>query len=351
MSTDEGVEILVPSAGIARFLDERFGVGSDPVSVSRLGEGHSNLTFLIKRGEMTAVLRRPPRGEILPSTHDMSREFRVMDALWSSGGLVPVPAPIAWCAEESFIGSPFYLMDLVDGVVVRDRVPGTLDSPDGLRQMGMALADTLAAVHGVPWQEIGLGDFSRKPQEFLVRNVNRMQQLYDLVRHRDVVEIDQAGEWLRANLPVQRATTLTHGDFKLDNVMFAPDAPPTVVAVVDWEISAIGDPMVDLGWMLYFSRQAGDPASGLGTVVTESPGYPTRAELAHRYATVSGMHVENLPFYTALAGWKIAIIMEGSYRRFLEGMADDELFGSLDGIVPALARRSLDVISGDVAVW
>ncbi|HVE90772.1 MAG TPA: phosphotransferase family protein [Actinomycetota bacterium] len=342
---------LVPRQGLSRFLDERFGASDLPLDVSRLGEGHSNLTFLVTRGERQWVLRRPPRGEILPSTHDMSREFRVMSAIEGAGLPVPVPRPIAMCEDTSYIDSTFYLMEPVEGVVVRDEIPDVFDSPESRRALGETLADTLAAIHEVDWRGAGLEGFARKPGEFLVRNLVRMQQLYDLVRGRDIPEIDQLGDWLRAHAPQQRESTLTHGDYKLDNVMFAPAPPPRIVAVVDWEISTVGDPLVDLGWMLYFSLEAGDPAGGfVRTIATQAPGYPTRAELAQRYAKTSGREIDNLRFYAALAGWKIAIIMESSYRRWLDGMADDPMFETLDEYVPSLARRSLDVISGAVGV-
>jgi len=345
------MEELVPLEGLSRFLDEHFGPSDAPPDVSRLGEGHSNLTFLVVRGGQRWVLRRPPRGEILPSTHDMSREFRVMSALDGAGASVPVPRPLAMCDDESYIGSPFCLMEPVDGIVVRNQMPDLFATAADRRALGESLADTLSAIHAVDWRAVGLESLARKPGEFLVRNLARMQQLYDLVRGREIPEIDRLGDWLRANAPAQRETTLTHGDYKLDNVMFAPATPPRIVAVVDWEISAVGDPLVDLGWMLYFSIQEGDPTGGfVRTIATRAAGHPTRAELAERYAKSSGRDVDNLRFYAALAGWKIAIIMESSYRRWLDGMADDPMFETLDAYVPGLARRSLDIISGEVAV-
>jgi aminoglycoside phosphotransferase (APT) family kinase protein len=178
-----------------------------------------------------------------------------------------------------------------------------------------------------------------------------MQQLYDAVRHREVAEIDQAGLWLREHAPEQADVTLTHGDYKLDNVMFAPQPPARIVAVVDWEIATIGDPLVDLGWLLYFSPEAADTA--LATIagdVSSGDGYPSRAELAHRYAQRTGRSLDDLRFYCAMAGWKIAIIMEGSNFRFKQGMADDSMFAALDAGVPALAQRSLDIISGAAPV-
>jgi aminoglycoside phosphotransferase (APT) family kinase protein len=342
-------EHVVPLEGAKRFLDERFGESDAPIEVTKLGEGHSNLTFTIRRGDESWVLRRPPRGDILPGTHEMHREFTVMKALSDGGSVVPVPTPFELCEDDSYIGAPFYLMDHVEGVVVRGVPPEGFDSPDARRRMGEELVDRLADISMVDWQGIGLGHMARKPEQFLVRNVNRMQQLYDAVRHRDVPEIDEVGAWLVANTPEQRDVSLTHGDYKLDNVMYAPDEP-RIVAVVDWEISTIGDPMVDLGWMLYFSPESSrEDLSGAG-VGAIGGGYPSRADLAKRYAERTGRPIEDLRFYCAMAGWKIAIIMEGSNLRFKQGNSDDSMFAALDAGVPALARRSLEIISGEAPV-
>ncbi len=324
---------LVPIEGLVRYLDDRFGPSPDTPTVSRLGEGHSNLTFVVERGPDRWVLRRPPRGDILPGTHEMHREFDVMKALADAGMPVPVPVPIDLCRDDSFIGAPFYLMSYVDGVVMRGGVPEALAGEE--RNIGFDLSDKLADIHGVDWEGAGLSQMARKPDEFLSRNLRRMQELYDAVRHREVSEIDEVGEWLRTNQPPQRDVTLTHGDYKLDNVMLAPDKPGRIAAVVDWEISAIGDPLVDVGWMLYFSPEGGGV-------------YPSRAEIAERYSNRSGRTIDDLRFYCAFAGWKIAIIMEGSNYRFKQGKADDSMFAALDAGVPALARRSLEIISAGV---
>jgi aminoglycoside phosphotransferase (APT) family kinase protein len=345
------LEHLVPAPGLRRFLDERFGPASDPVRLSRLGEGHSNLTFLVARGGQRWVLRRPPRGEILPGTHEMDREYRVMDAIAASGMPVPVPRPVALCTDPGYIGVPFYLMTYVDGVVVRGPIPPPFDAPEHRRAIGHELVDRLADIHALDWQAIGLEGLARKPEEFLARNIRRMQQLYDAVRHREVPEVEEAGDWIRSHAPVQRDVTLTHGDYKLDNVMLSPDVPPRIVAVVDWEIATIGDPLVDLGWLLYFTPEPGDPAfGGVAGDGTREAGFPARSELAERYARRTGRALDDLRFYCALAGWKIAIIMEGSNLRFKQGMADDAMFAALDDAVPALARRSLDIISGKTPV-
>jgi aminoglycoside phosphotransferase (APT) family kinase protein len=342
------VEHLVPADGVARFLDERVGPTDAAVEIERLGEGHSNLTFIVRRGEQEWVLRRPPRGEILPGTHEMHREYEVMRALFATP--VPVPRVEELCDDPSYIGAPFFLMSYVDGVVVRGAIPSQFDAAEHKTAIGYELVDRLADIHAVDWRAVGLETLARKPDQFLTRNLNRMQQLYDAIRHRDVQEIDQVGEWLRTNAPTQRDVTLTHGDYKLDNVMLSVDAPPRIVAVVDWEISTIGDPLVDLGWMLYFSPEASEsdlPGAGVASV---GSGYPGRAELAERYGRATGRDLDDLRFYCAMAGWKIAIIMEGSNFRFKQGDADDPMFAALDAGVPALAQRSLEIISGHVPV-
>ncbi|MEX0875083.1 MAG: phosphotransferase family protein [Actinomycetota bacterium] len=354
----EDLEHLVSSEGLSRFLSERFGPSGAELEVERLGEGHSNLNFLVRRGGEQWVLRRPPRGQIQAGTHEMHREFGVMKALSDAGMPVPVPPPVDLCRDDSYIGAPFYLMEHVDGVVIRGPMPDAFGSPTHRRGVGMELADKLADIHAVDWRNLGLESMARNPEEFLTRNLMRMQQLYDGVRHREMPEIDDVASWLRANTPKQRDVTLTHGDYKLDNVMYAPKAPPRIVAVVDWEISTIGDPLVDLGWMLYFSPETNQAAATPidqgaepgGSGVSPEEGYPSRAELAERYAERTGRAIEDLRFYCAFAGWKIAIIMEGSNYRFKQGMADDSMFSALDAVVPMLAQRSLQLISGESPV-
>jgi aminoglycoside phosphotransferase (APT) family kinase protein len=342
---------LVPEAGLRRFLDELFGPSEAAPDLHRLGDGHSNLTFLVTRGDERWVLRRPPRGDILPGTHEMHREFGVMKALAEDGSAVPVPKPIELCRDHSYIGAPFYLMSFVDGIVIRGPIPDRFDTPEHRRDIGFELVDRLADIHTVDWQEVGLGELARRPEQFLARNLRRMQELYDAVHHREVTEVEQAGEWLRSHAPEQTDVALTHGDYKLDNVMLAPTPPPRIAAVIDWEIATIGDPMVDLGWLLYFSPEAADPTfESVAGNATRSEGFPTRAELAERYSERTERSLEHLRFYCAMAGWKIAIIMEGSNLRFKQGMADDSMFAALDAAVPALAKRALDIISGDIPV-
>lgn len=216
--------------------------------------------------------------------------------------------------------------------------------------MAEQLLDTLVALREVDVTAAGLEGFGR-PEGYLERQLWRMRGLWDLARFRDIPEIEEVGAWLAENPPAEQPSAIVHGDYKLDNVIFAPVSPAELIAVVDWEMSTLGDPLVDLGWLLYFWRDPGDPELGLRiATVTDQEGFPRRRELFERYAdrTAKGLDGSVIRWYVALAGWKIAIIMEGSYRRFLSGVSDHPAFAQLEHAVPALARRALDVARGTI---
>jgi aminoglycoside phosphotransferase (APT) family kinase protein len=218
--------------------------------------------------------------------------------------------------------------------------------------MAQQLVDTLVALHRVDYRAIGLEGFG-KPDGYLERQLQRMGQIWDLARFRDIPAIDQVGAWLRERVPDGSDAAIVHGDYKLDNVMFGPLGPAHLVAVMDWEMSTLGDPLADLGWLLYFWRDPGDPSLGLRVAsVTDQAGFPRRREILEGYAEGTGRSIdsERVRWYTALAGWKIAIIMEGSYRRFLAGIGDHPAFAQLDRAVPALAGRALRCAEGDLPI-
>jgi len=215
--------------------------------------------------------------------------------------------------------------------------------------MGETLVDTLIALRRVDWRAAGLEGFG-KPSGYLDRQLLRMHQLWQLAKFRDIPEIERVGMWLAERIPAGGEAAIVHGDYKLDNVIFAPMSPATIVAVVDWEMSTLGDPLADLGWMLYFWRDPGDPELGLRIAsVTDLEGFLRRRDVLARYAEAGGELSEELVrWYVALAGWKIAIIMEGSYRRYLGGISDHPAFAQLEHAVPALARRSLQAATGEL---
>jgi aminoglycoside phosphotransferase (APT) family kinase protein len=341
---------LVDAEALEKYFAEHVPNFSGSFRVERIGEGQANLTFLLSGSTWRAVLRRPPRGDLPPTAFDVTREYRVMRALSDHGAPVPVPRPLMLCDDRAVIGVPFYLMELVDGLVVRGELPDELSSLDDRRRMSEQLVDTLVALQNVDWRAIGLEGFG-KPDGYLSRQIRRMRQLWELAKFRDIPEIEEVGAWLEGNIPAAGEATIVHGDYKLDNVIFAPQSPARIVAVVDWEMSTLGDPLADLGWLLYFWRDPGDEAFRLtvGTVMDQE-GFMRRADLLERYAEERPVSPDRIAWYVALAGWKIAIIMEGSYKRFLAGVGDHPAFSQLEEGVPLLARRAADAMRGELGL-
>ncbi len=347
--SDESNELpkLVDEDALARFLNEHFH-GSADLVVQRHRAGHSNETFIVLRGGMQEmVLRRPPLGAFLPSAHDVAREFRVMQAL----DRTPVRVPQALCLseDESIIGAPFYLMERVQGIVIRDRVPDAFSEKDR-RKIGRELVDALVELHAVDPASCGLDTFG-KPSGYLERQLRRWTGQLELTLPftRPLPDLERVGEWLRDNRPESPPTTIVHGDYKLDNVMFAPQPPPRLMAILDWEMSTLGDPLADVGWMASFwldPEDASDDLLARQASVTQQPGFMRRAELVERYEQATGRDTSGLDWYVVLAIWKLAILLEGSYARHLAGMTDDPFFAHMETGVPRLAQRALEVAAG-----
>lgn len=345
---------LVNEGRIAQWMDAEGLAPGAPISLTRITTGHSNEVFRLERGELVCVLRRPPRTPLSPTAHDMAREFRVLRALhspvgWGAHRAVPVPEPIACCTDVDVIGAPFYLMHLVDGVVVRESMPPVLAAgADAARASAFALADALSGIHRFDWSAGGLDGFGR-PDGYLERQVPRWLGQLARYKTRPLPEVDDAAAWLADRVPPTQPPGVIHGDYKLDNVMLAPRLPVELVAVVDWEQSTIGDPLVDLGWLLGLWVESGDVASLAGvTPFAGRTDVPTRRELLDRYAEDSDRDLAHVNYYCVLGLFKLACVMEGSYARFRAGTSDDAYFASLEQGVPALARRALEFANGDL---
>jgi len=324
--------------------------GGGDVSISPLGEGHSNLTFLVRRGGEEWVLRRPPVGPLLPTAHDVVREYRVLTLLGAAGH-VRVPRTVAVCTDAAVIGAPFYLMQRQDGAVIRDALPPWLAADvDAQRALGLDLADTLAEIHRADWRPFvgaGLGKESGYLERQLRRWVGQREGIEAAVaatgaRARQLPDYDAVRDWLRAHLPAEVEPAVVHGDFKLDNVIVGPGDQPRVAAVVDWEMATVGDPRADLGYLLSFWPEPGEEFA-LGDLVASGPGFPARADLVTRWADATGRDPGETRWFVALAVWKLAILLEASYHRHLAGMADDPFFATLDVGVPALLARAREV--------
>ena len=343
---------LVDESRVAAWMDTQDLATGLPITVTRITTGHSNEVFLIERGDLVTILRRPPRTPISPTAHDMAREFRVLRAFndpagWKDHRPVPVPKPIALCTDVEVIGAPFYLMHRVDGIVVRESLPAALaGEPDAVRACGFALADALAGIHRFDWRAGGLDGFGR-PDGYLERQVPRWLSQLERYKTRPLPDVDAAGEWLGAHIPPAQRPGVIHGDYKLDNVMLGSRPPIELVAVVDWEQSTIGDPLVDLGWVLSLWAEAGDAASVSGvSPFAGRADIPTRRELLDRYAEGSDRDLSNVNYYCVLSLFKLACVMEGSFARFRAGTSDDAYFATLERGVPALAQRALEFATG-----
>jgi aminoglycoside phosphotransferase (APT) family kinase protein len=321
------------------FLDDaRLGEGE--LDVEAVGEGHSNVTYCVRRAGADIVLRRPPRPPIPPSAHDVLREARVLRALDGRG--VRVPRVLAVNDDPGVIGSPFYVMERVDGDVITTEVPEALDTPAERARIGEELIDALVELHAVDWRAAGLEGFG-KPQGYLERQLRRFSGLWEHNRTRELPTVERVGTWLRDNLPESGEATVVHGDYRLGNTMFARGAPARLVAIFDWEMATIGDPLADVGYLCALWMQADDPSSGLREHlgrVTRQEGFPTRAELVARYEERSGRSMRDMRWYMTLAVWKSIVFMEGNYKRALAGATDDPYLQSFGEGVVELAERA-----------
>ncbi len=324
---------------LQRFLDQH-GLGEGAIEAAPVGEGHSNVTYLLRRGERELVLRRPPRGPLPPSAHDVLREAQLLKALQDTP--VRVPRVLAVCAEEQVIGCPFYVMEYVPGEVIVAQVPDALDSPTERRRIAEELIDALVEIHAVDWRAVGLEGFG-KPSGYLQRQVRRFSGLWEHNKTRDIPAVQRVSSWLAQNMPSSGPATIVHGDYRLGNTIFAAQPPARLIAVLDWEMATIGDPLADLGYLCMFWAQDDDPDDSLrmqAGQVTRKEGFPSRAELIARYEQRSQRSMRDLRWYTTLALWKATVFMEGNYRRAVAGSTDDpylKLFG--DGVIE-LAKQA-----------
>jgi aminoglycoside phosphotransferase (APT) family kinase protein len=308
------------------------------LSATPIGEGHSNVTFALSSG---VVLRRPPRGPLPPSAHDVLREARLLRAL--EGTPVRVPRVLGVCEDTGVIGTPFYVMERVAGEVIADSIPDPLDNPEQREQIAEQLIDALVELHGIGWTEIGLEGFG-KPTGYLERQLRRFTGLWDHNRTRELPQVEEVGAWLAANMPESPPATIVHGDYRLGNTMFAPSTPAHLIAIFDWEMATIGDPLADVGYLLMHWTEPGDRLGKFNlNNVTLRPGFPTRAELVTRYEQRSGRSMQALDWYVTLALWKAVVFMEGNYKRATAGSTDDPYLKTFEEGVVEIADRAVAV--------
>jgi aminoglycoside phosphotransferase (APT) family kinase protein len=328
---------LIVREPLEAFLDQH-GLGSGRIEAERIGEGHSNVTFLVRRGDERFVLRRPPRPPLPPSAHDMLREARILTAVQDTP--VRVPRVLAVCEDDSVLGLPFYVMEEMQGTVITTELPPALDEPEQRAAIGRELIDALVEIHAVDWRAVGLDDFG-KPSGYLERQLRRFNGLWEHNRTREVPRVQEVGEWLAESLPESPPATIVHGDYRLGNTMYADEKPARLLAVFDWEMGTIGDPLADLGYLTVNWVERDDPEYMFRTrEVTRKEGFQTRDELLAYYEERTGRSISDLRWYQALALWKTAVFMEGNYKRSLAGTTDDPYLKLFDEGVPQLAEAA-----------
>jgi aminoglycoside phosphotransferase (APT) family kinase protein len=336
---------LVVDEQVEAFLDG-LRVGAGPVRSSRIGDGGgSNFTFLLERGDERYVLRRPPRPPLPPSAHDMVREAALQNAI-RAAGFTRLAEIVAVCEDDSVLGVPFYVMRWLDGDVITQELPPGLESEAARHRLGLELVDTLVEIHAADVSDGPLAAFAR-PGSYLERQVRRFTQLWQLNRTRELPAVDEVSRRLASQLPEPLPATVVHGDFRLGNMMVAPGDPTRIVAALDWEMGAIGDPRADVGYLLSTYSEPGGKPSALGSSpVTAEPGFPSRDELVEHYAQRSGRDVGPLAWFEALALWKAAVFCEAIYGRYIRGElgAEDTRAALFEQGVPRLAETALDVL-------
>jgi aminoglycoside phosphotransferase (APT) family kinase protein len=312
MSDVPGIDV----PAVTDWLTRHVPGASAPFTFRVIAGGHSNLTFEVVGADgRRFVLRRPPLGHVLASAHDMGREFRIVHGLQHSA--VPVAPALGFCDDTAVNGAPFYVMGFVEGHVVRDRaIAEAVLSPAARRTASESIVDTMAAIHAVDLRAAGLDDLGRH-EGYIARQLKRWYGQWNQQKTREVAAVDTVHDALLQRIPEQGPATLVHGDYRLDNCMVADDGH--VVAVLDWEICTLGDPMADLGLLHVYWTGPDDTASSWAGNSCCAPGFMNRAELAERYARVSGRDISQLPFYVSFAYWKLACILEGVYARYLGG--------------------------------
>jgi aminoglycoside phosphotransferase (APT) family kinase protein len=300
--------------------------------------GYSNLTYSLQFGEKELVVRRPPFGAKIKTAHDMAREYRILSSLIKA--YPKVPRPLLYCDDESIIGAPFYVMERVKGVILRAKPPAGINlSPELMRRLSEACIDNLAEIHQIDFAQAGLHDLG-KPEGYVERQIRGWTQRYQNARTDDVPEIERAIEWLHANLLPQSGAALIHNDYKYDNLVLDPNDLSNLIAVLDWEMATIGDPLMDLGTTLGYWIEPDDPPEMRMFGLTTLPGNLNRAQLVERYGKISGRETSQIVFYYVYGLFKIAVIVQQIYFRYRQGLTQDKRFAPLIDLVRASGKMA-----------
>jgi aminoglycoside phosphotransferase (APT) family kinase protein len=332
----------LPVAALREYLLGKIQGAETGLAVQQFPLGHSNLTYLLLCGDgREYVLRRPPFGPVAPKAHDMSREYRVLQA--ASQQFPEAPKPYHLCEDTTVLGAVFFVMERRHGVILRDEVPsGFLHVPDHARRISEAFIDSMVRLHAINVTEPAMTALG-KPEGFLARQVQGWAERWNRARTRNVRDMDVVHEWLARNIPPSPLPTMVHNDFKLDNLMFR--AVDEVEAVLDWEMATVGDPLADLGLTLcYWTWVDAAGISGPVPSLTSRPGWYSREQFVDRYAQRTDRDVSRIMYYEVLGIYKLTVILQQIYYRFLRGQTQDERFRNFDQRVQALARLASSLV-------
>ncbi|MER3484391.1 MAG: phosphotransferase family protein [Meiothermus sp.] len=316
------------------YLLEHLPGASGSLEVSQFPRGFSNLTYLLKLGDQELVLRRPPFGANIKTAHDMGREYRILTAL--KPVYDKVPEALLYCDNLEVIGAPFYVMRRLHGVILRNKPPRGL-TRELMRGISNALVDALVELHTLDYAKTGLSDLG-KPEGYVGRQVSGWSKRYENARTDDIPGMEQAMEWLAATMPAESGTALIHNDFKYDNLVLDEDNWTRVIAVLDWEMATLGDPLMDLGTTLGYWAESDDPPGLKSFGLTHLPGNLTRAELVQAYAGKTGADVSNIVFYYVFGLFKVGVIMQQIYARYQKGLTQDTRFGALIQLIREIGQ-------------
>jgi aminoglycoside phosphotransferase (APT) family kinase protein len=335
----------IDAAPLAVWLKARLPGVEGAIAVEQFPGGHSNLTYLLRFGDRELVLRRPPFGSKVKTAHDMGREFRVLSRLYAA--YPKAPRALLHCDDPEVIGAPFYVMERVRGIILRhQKAPAGVDlNPERMRVISEAAVDGLAELHAVDYRAVGLDDLGH-PQGYVARQVDGWSERWRRSRTDDVPDLDRAAAWLEDHQPPETGAALLHNDYKYDNLVLHPAELERIVAVLDWEMATVGDPLMDLGTSLGYWMDPDDaPALRLLPAgPTTLPGNLRRAEVVERYAAVTGRDVSNILFYYVFGLFKIAVIAQQIYYRYKQGLTKDERFAALIGAVRILGHTAAQAL-------
>ena len=343
---DVRADEVFDAARLKPYLREHLPGAEGPLRVRQFGGGHANLTYMVRFGDSEFVLRRPPLGPVAPRSHDMKREHRVLAAISEVFSLAP--KSYLYCDDASIIGADFHILERRQGIVIRVDLPERFQGrPQLNRAIGEMIIDSLAALHKVDPEAAGLSDLGR-PEGFVGRQLEGWAGRWQAAKKEDDPKIDRTIKWLEDNFPQSHQVTLLHNDYKLDNMMVGADDPSRAVAIFDWDMCTRGDPLMDLGYLLNFWNEAGDEPGWIeaSPMPTWHEGFPTRAEAVRRYAAKTGFDVGAMRWYHVFGVFKIAVVLQQIYIRYVRGQTQDERFAIFSERVASLADKAVVLAEG-----